>query len=235
MTRFSAVVLLSGGQDSTTCLFWAKKRFRHVHALAFDYGQRHRSELEAARVIAGVAGLEHELVVLELGVLAQLGDSSLVRSSDELAASGGYVDDQMPEGLPTSFVPGRNLLFLGVAAAYAVKNGIKNVVTGVCETDYSGYPDCRETFVVAMQEAINRAMPSSAGPIELHAPLMHLDKAATVSMAHELGFDCWKALALSVTCYQGQRPGCGECPSCRLREAGFEKARYEDPALGGEW
>jgi 7-cyano-7-deazaguanine synthase len=229
----AAVVLLSGGQDSTTCLFWAKKRFEHVHAVAFDYGQRHRSELEAASAISKLAGLEHELVVLELGVLAQLGDSSLVRSSGELASSGGYGDDQASEGLPTSFVPGRNLLFLGVAAAYAVKNGIKDIVTGVCETDCSGYPDCREAFVEAMQGAVNEAMPSSAGPVRIHTPLMHMDKARTVWMARGLGDDCWRALAMSVTCYEGQRPGCGTCPSCRLRAAGFERAGLEDPALEG--
>jgi 7-cyano-7-deazaguanine synthase len=230
MTSGSAVVLLSGGQDSTTCLFWAKKRFRHVHAVAFDYGQRHRSELETAREISKLAGLEHELVVLELGVLAQLGDSSLV-SSSELAGSGGYVDEEMPEGLPTSFVPGRNLLFLGVAAAYAVKKDIKDIVTGVCETDYSGYPDCRESFVSAMQEAVNQAMPSSAGPIHIHTPLMHMDKSQVVHLAQLLGDTCWKALGLSITCYEGRRPGCGECPSCQLRAAGFEGAGLEDPAL----
>jgi len=235
MTLQSAVVLLSGGQDSTTCLFWAKKRFRHVHAVAFDYGQRHRSELEAARDIVELAGLERELAVLELGVLAQLGDSSLVRSSSDLASSGGYSDAQMPEGLPTSFVPGRNLLFLGVAAAYAVKNGIRDLVTGVCETDSSGYPDCRESFVVAMQDAVNQAMPSSAVPILIHTPLMHLNKKETVLMAKELGDGCWSALSRSVTCYEGQRPGCGACPSCQLRAAGFASAELKDPALEGSW
>lgn len=230
MTENSAVVLLSGGQDSTTCLFWAKKRFASVHALAFDYGQRHRSELRAARDISRIAGLERELVVLELGVLAQLGDSSLVCPGDGLSSTGGYVDAQMPEGLPTSFVPGRNLLFLGVAAAYAVKNGIKDLVAGVCQGDYSGYPDCRAPFVEAMQAAVNLAMPSSAGPVRIHTPLMHLDKKKTVLMARGLGDDCWRALARSVTCYEGYRPGCGTCPSCRLRAAGFEMAGLEDPA-----
>jgi 7-cyano-7-deazaguanine synthase len=157
-----------------------------------------------------------------------------VRSSDELAASGGYVDDQMPEGLPTSFVPGRNLLFLSVAAAYAVKNGIKDVVTGVCHTDYSGYPDCRKVFVDAMRETVNLAMPSSAGPIHIHTPLMHLNKRATVLLAAELGDDCWRALGLTVTCYEGLRPGCGECPSCKLRVDGFKRAGLKDPALDQE-
>lgn len=192
MTRYSAVVLLSGGQDSTTCLFWAKKRFRHVHALAFDYGQRHRSELEAAADIASIAGVELE--VLELGVLAQLGDSSLVRSS-QLAGSGGYVDEEMPEGLPTSFVPGRNLLFLGVAAAYAVKNGIKDVVTGVCETDYSVgggslifVRNSGQTACVSIREFVEEWPEDDYETLSVNGTTWSLEwKAVTGRWRHEVG------------------------------------------------
>lgn len=226
-----AVVLLSGGQDSTTCLFWAKRRFATVHPVAFDYGQRHRTELEAARDIVDIAGLE--LDVLELGVLAALGGSSLVRSSRKLESSGGLVDREAPDGLPTSFVPGRNLIFLSVAAAFAVKKGARHIVTGVCEEDYSGYPDCRQLFVEHMVTVIEAAMPSSTGPWTIHAPLMNLSKSRTVALARELGDDCWRAVGRSVTCYQGKRPGCGECPSCVLRAAGFCIAGLEDPAREG--
>jgi len=230
MTEKSAVVLLSGGQDSTTCLFWAKMQFDEVHAVAFDYGQRHRSELEAARDIAELAGAR-SFEVLELGVLAQLADSSLVSSSGNISSSGGYQDAHAEGGLPTSFVPGRNLLFLGVAGAYAVKLGCHHIIIGVSQADYSGYPDCREEFIEQMAKTLVAAMPTSASPITIHAPLMHLSKAEEVLMASELGVECWKALGMSITCYEGQRPGCGACPSCQLRQAGFKKAGLEDPAL----
>ena len=229
MTSYSAVVLLSGGQDSTTCLFWAKERFDHIYAIAFDYGQRHRSELEAAREIAELAGSSFQ--VLELGVLSQLGDSSLVRLSGKLEADGGYRDDQASDGLPTSFVPGRNLLFLGVAGAFAVKHGCHDIVIGVSQADYSGYPDCRERFIEQMAKALAAAMPTSAAPLTIHTPVMHVSKKDEVWMARDLGDDCWRALGLSITCYEGQRPGCGACPSCLLRKAAFEKADLEDPAL----
>lgn len=222
--------MLSGGQDSTTCLFWAKERFGTVHAVAFDYGQRHRSELEAAREIAELADVE--LAFLELGVLSQLGGSSLVRSSEELSSDGGLEDREVEGGLPNTFVPGRNLLFLSVAAAYAVQKGCRHLVVGVSETDYSGYPDCRQLFLEHMVTVIEAAMPSSTGPWVIEAPLLNKDKSATVLMARRLGPACWKSLGLSVTCYQGLRPGCGECPSCKLREAGFEVAGLDDPALG---
>ena len=135
----------------------------------------------------------------------------------------------MPDGLPTSFVPGRNLLFLGVAGAYAVKRDCHNIVIGVSQADYSGYPDCREEFITQMAKALVAAMPTSASPITIHAPMMHQSKQDEVWMAKDLGDDCWKALGLSVTCYQGKRPGCGKCPSCVLRQAGFKKAGLEDP------
>lgn len=225
-----AVVLLSGGQDSVTCLWWAKVMFPEVLAVSFDYGQRHAAELEAAREIAREAGvLEH--YVCEAPVLRSLGaGSALIDASKELAGAGGIPDAQMPQGLPTSFVPGRNLFFLTVAGMFAAARGARDVVTGVCQTDYSGYPDCRESFVKAMAEAVTQAMPSSVGPIRIHTPLMHLTKAETVLLAKRLGEGAWKALGKSVTCYEGKRPGCGACPSCTLRQTGFRVAGEQDPA-----
>lgn len=222
-----AVVLLSGGQDSTTCLFWAKAKFGEVHAVSINYGQRHRVELERAAEIAKLAGVASH-VVLDLPALGQIADADLVREDTAIAASGGYADDKAPEGLPTSFVPGRNLLFLTLVSAVAAKLGTCNVVTGVCQTDYSGYPDCREEFVDAMQSAINKGFPSSR-PIHIHTPLMHLTKADTVRLAVELGDDCMRALGRSVTCYYGKVPGCGECPACTIRARGFSVAAVADP------
>lgn len=224
----TAVVLLSGGQDSTTCLFWAKRRFDKLTALSFDYGQRHSTELGAACSIAKLAEVEH--VVLPLNVLAALGSSALVNHAEALTAGGGFEDEAAPGGLPSSFVPGRNLLFLTVAAALAVKQGAKDIVAGVCQTDYSGYPDCRRMFIDAAQRALTLAMPSSAGPLVIHTPLMDLSKAETVVLARRMGIDCWAALGRSVTCYEGRRPGCGDCPACVLRSRGFKEAGLSDPS-----
>lgn len=222
-----AVVLFSGGQDSTTCLYWARVAFDEVVAVSVFYGQRHRSELEAAREIASLAGVRHR--VLEVPALGALGGSALVDSTSEIAGSGGYADAAMPGGLPTSFVPGRNALFLALAAAVAVKEGTRDVVTGTCQTDYSGYPDCRREFIDAQERALTLAMPSSCGPIRVATPLMHLTKAETVRLARRLP-GCWEALALSVTCYEGRRPGCGSCPACVLRARGFAEEEQSDPA-----
>lgn len=221
-----AVVLHSGGQDSTTCLFWARERFSEVHSVSIDYGQRHRVELEAAAKIGKMARVASH-TVLALPALAQLSDSDLVRSNTEIQASGGRPDQAMPEGLPSSFVPGRNILFLSLAAALAAKVGARYVATGVCQTDYSGYPDCREEFVLAMNKAINLGFPSSC-EVELLTPLMFLTKRQTVELAMSLD-GCMDALAHSVTCYNGQVPGCGECPACLLRAKGFEEAGVHDP------
>lgn len=224
-----AVVLLSGGQDSTTCLFWAKERFDTVYSLSVFYGQRHQAELDAAREIAAMAGTPHEVV--EMPSLQRISSgSALVNAALELRGDGGLGDKTMPNGLPTSFVPGRNLMFLSLASSYAVKVGAKTVVTGVCQTDYSGYPDCRHEFIEAFAEAATRAMPSDCGPLQVHTPLMHLTKAETVHLAASLGGDAWQALGRSLTCYNGQRPGCGKCPACELRAAGFADAGVQDPA-----
>lgn len=224
------VILLSGGQDSTTSLFWAKHTWpvAPIYAVSMRYGQRHQVEVERARWIADIAGCAGH-TVFELDVLAQLGDSALVNTTSPIEAQGGYADREAPEGLPTSFVPGRNAFFLLTAAAYAVKVGARRIVTGVCETDYSGYPDCRAAFISSMEAMLNDAMPSSCGPFLIHAPLMKLDKAATVRLALTLD-GCYEALAHTVTCYEGKVPGCGACPACVLRAQGFAAAGVPDPA-----
>lgn len=227
------IVLLSGGQDSTTCLFWAldvlaRGKPADVIAVSASYGQRHSAELQAAREIARIAGVEH--VTLTIPTLREIGGSALVDGEVPLKGDGGHVDEAMPQGLPTSFVPGRNAFFILAAAALGVKFGISTIVTGVCQTDYSGYPDCRRDFIDSMERMLTLAMPSSCGPFHVLTPLMRLTKRETVDMAHDLGADCWRAIGKSITCYNGQRPGCGTCGACDLRRKGFEEALRTDPA-----
>lgn len=222
-----AIVLLSGGQDSTTCLYWARNYFAEVETIGIFYGQRHRRELEAAQKIARKAGVSFQC--LNADILGTLGDSALVKSGANLTMAGGRLDSQAPNGLPSSFVPGRNALFLVIAGAFAVRANAKHIVTGTCQTDYSGYPDCRREFIDAQERALNLAMPSSAGPLHIHTPLMCLTKAETVKLARTFA-GCWEALAESLTCYEGLRPGCGICPACVLRARGFAEAGEIDPA-----
>jgi 7-cyano-7-deazaguanine synthase len=214
----AAVVLLSGGQDSTTCLAWARARFPRVLSLAIDYGQRHRIELQAAATIARLAGVEHAVVPCDS--FRALGGNAL--TGDEAVVDGARARD----GLPNTFVPGRNLIFLTLAAAFAYQRGATNLVTGVCETDYSGYPDCREQTMVALQEALRRGMEVQ---FVIHTPLMRMTKAATVRMAVDLG--ALPLLAHSHTCYNGSVPPCGTCPACVLRAKGFAEAGVADPLL----
>lgn len=220
-----SVVLFSGGQDSTTCLYWAKSQGAVLGAVSVFYGQRHRAELDAAREIAQLAGVPHQLLTCE--ALGQLADSALVDGSRDLQPAGGLVDE-VAGTLPTSYVPARNAILLALAAAYAVKVGADTIITGVCQTDYSGYPDCRALFIVAFEQALRLGLPSSAR-VEIVAPLMHLTKAATVLLAQSLP-GCIEALAKSVTCYEGRRPGCGVCPACGLRAKGFAEVGIADPA-----
>ncbi|MGB5347166.1 MAG: 7-cyano-7-deazaguanine synthase QueC [Woeseia sp.] len=214
-----ALVVLSGGQDSTTCLYWALDRFAEVRAVTFDYGQRHRIELECAANIARQAGIEHR--ILPLSALAALGgnsltDGNIVVESTEPAAG----------ELPNSFVPGRNLLFLTLAAAYAWQLGIRHLVTGVAQTDYSGYPDCRQETLDSMQQTLRLGMERD---FVIHTPLMNLSKKQTVQLAEQLG--ALQAMALTHTCYNGERPPCGHCPACTLRARGFLEAGIIDPLL----
>jgi 7-cyano-7-deazaguanine synthase len=216
-----ALVVLSGGQDSTTCLYWAIDRYGwpNVDTLTFDYGQRHRIELECARQIASQAGVPN--TVLPIDTFAALGGDALtdmdVDVQQDLDTSGG---------LPNTFVPGRNLVFLTFASAYAYQRRIGNIVTGVAQTDYSGYPDCREGVITSLQQTIRLGMEFD---VSLHTPLMHLSKKETVQLARDLG--ALPAMALTHTCYNGKRPPCGECPACVLRARGFAEAGIEDPLL----
>ncbi|MBP5259411.1 MAG: 7-cyano-7-deazaguanine synthase QueC [Paludibacteraceae bacterium] len=206
-----ALVVFSGGQDSTTCLFWALARFRKVMAVTFDYGQRHKAEIDCARRIAADLGVEHQ--VLDMALLNQLAPNSLTRMDIP-------VDEAIPDGksTPNSYVEGRNMLFLTFAAIVAKTHGIRHIVTGVCETDFSGYPDCRDVFVKSLNVTLNLAMDYQ---FVLHTPLMWLDKAQTWGLADSLGrLDYVRRRTL--TCYNGiPGDGCGHCPACTLRRQGL--------------
>lgn len=217
----SALVVLSGGQDSTTCLYWALKRFGagHVEAVTFDYGQRHRIELDCAVRVAARADVLH--TVLPINTFAALGGNAL--TDVNIGVQDG-ADAQT--GLPNTFVPGRNLIFLTFAAALAYSRGIRHLVTGVAQTDYSGYPDCRQTTLQVLEQAIRLGMEYE---ITIHTPLMFKSKAETVWMARDLG--ALPALADSHTCYNGLQPPCGVCPACQLRAKGFAEAGIPDPLL----
>ena len=223
-----ALVLFSGGQDSATCLAWALERFEEVETLGFNYGQRHVVELEQrGALIEGLRTLPtgNRLgadTVLDLPTLGQIGETAMTADVEiEMGAN----------GLPPTFVPGRNLLFLTFAGALAYRRGIKHILTGVCETDYSGYPDCRDDTIKALQVALNLGMETR---LVLHTPLMFVDKAGTWDMAQALGGDPLVDLIVeqSHSCYLGDRStrhewgyGCGTCPACELRAAGWQRWR----------
>ncbi|GMQ62514.1 7-cyano-7-deazaguanine synthase QueC [Vallitalea maricola] len=210
MNKEKAVVVFSGGQDSTTCLFWAKKKFKEVIAVSFDYNQKHILELECAKDICKKYEIEHH--TLDLGLLNQLAPNSLTRTDIE-------VDKESPdEGVPNSFVDGRNMLFLTFVAVFAKQRGISNIVTGVSESDFSGYPDCRDVFIKSINVTLNLAMDYQ---FEIYTPLMWINKAQTWKMANDLGvLDVVKEETL--TCYNGIKGnGCGDCPACKLRKNGY--------------
>jgi 7-cyano-7-deazaguanine synthase len=227
MTGDGALVLFSGGQDSATCLAWALDRFAHVETIGFDYGQRHRVELEVRRDVraflaatswANRLGEDH---LLKLDALGAISETSLTRD---------VAIEMRTGGLPNTFVPGRNLIFLTFAAALAFRRGLRHIVAGVCETDYSGYPDCRDDTVKALQVALNLGMAKGDGSrFVLHTPLMWRDKRATWELAERLG---GAALVEAIrarthSCYLGDRTprawgaGCGTCPACELRARGW--------------
>lgn len=206
-----ALVVFSGGQDSTTCLFWAQKHFRQVHTLSFNYGQRHSLELEMAKALADRYGFSHR--VMDMALLNQLAPNALTRADIEVEAAA-------TEGtVPNTFVEGRNLLFLTFAAVHAKVQGIRHIVTGVSQSDFSGYPDCRDVFIKSANVTLNLAMDN---PFVIHTPLMWIDKADTWKLADDLGvLEIIKNETL--TCYNGiPGSGCGNCPACALRNKGFE-------------
>jgi len=226
----AALVLFSGGQDSATCLAWALQRYARVETLGFDYGQRHAIELTVRPSIlqtmrtldpnwATRLGEDH---VLDLSVLGELSETALTRDSDIALQA---------NGLPNTFVPGRNLLFLTLAAALAYRRGISVLVGGMCETDYSGYPDCRDETLCALQSALRLGMSTQ---LQIETPLMWLDKAATWRLADQLGGKALMELIRTEThtCYLGERGqlhdwgyGCGQCPACELRAKGYQSYR----------
>lgn len=208
-----AVVVFSGGQDSTTCLVQALQEFDEVHAITFDYGQRHKLEINVAQKLAAKLAVKAHKV-MDVSLLNELAISSLTR--DDIPVS----HELQENGLPNSFVPGRNILFLTLAGIYAYQIGANTVITGVCETDFSGYPDCRNDFVQAMEKALVQGM---ARPLAIRTPLMWLNKAETWALA-----DHYHALDLvrneTLTCYNGiLGEGCGNCPACQLRQAGLNE------------
>jgi len=224
----AAIVLFSGGQDSATCLAWALDQFERVETVGFNYGQRHAVELACRDTVrAGLAKLNPVWAqrlgddhMLDLGILGQISDTALTKDAEiKMTAS----------GLPSTFVPGRNLLFLTLTAALAYRREIKHIVTGVCETDYSGYPDCRDDTIKALQVALNLGMEKR---FVLHTPLMWIDKAETWRMTERLGGEKLVKLFITEThsCYLGDRSklhdwghGCGTCPACELRQQGYRK------------
>ncbi|MCC5802566.1 7-cyano-7-deazaguanine synthase QueC [Rossellomorea vietnamensis] len=219
MNTEKALVVFSGGQDSTTCLFWAKKAFNEVEAVTFNYGQRHVAELDCAKEIAEDLNVPHH--ILDMSLLNQLAPSALTRTDEEITHLEGE--------LPSTFVPGRNLLFLSFAGILAKQIGAKHIVTGVCETDFSGYPDCRDIFVKSLNVSLNLSMDEQ---FVIHTPLMWINKAQTWEMADNLGaFQYIQENTL--TCYNGLKgSGCGECPACELRQRGLNE--YKSGNKGGK-
>lgn len=223
-----AIVLFSGGQDSTTCLAWALERFAEVETIGFDYGQRHIVELECReRVLSAIRGVFPKWAtkmgedhMVDLRFLNRISDTALTRD---------IAIEMNERGLPSTFVPGRNLLFFTAAAAMAYRRGIKVLVGGMCETDFSGYPDCRDDTIKALQVALNLGMDRR---FSVETPLMWIDKAETWELAEALGGDALLTIIKEEThtCYLGERKkrqawgaGCGQCPACELRAVGFER------------
>lgn len=209
MKDSKAIVLFSGGQDSTTCLYWAKKRFDKVYAISFDYGQKHSNEVDVARSIAQQANVE--FMVLDAHYISQLSINALTDTSLEMDEN---------NNCPNTFVPGRNLFFLSMAAVFAFEHDVQHIVTGVSQTDFSGYPDCRHNFIQSANLTLNLAMDKE---FILHAPLMWLNKAGVWELSDKLGvFDLVKDHTL--TCYNGViAEGCGHCPACKLRNQGLQE------------
>lgn len=219
-----AVVVFSGGQDSTTCLIQAMAQYDEVHCLTFDYGQRHKLEIEVAESVCRELGVTAHKV-MDVGLLNELAISSLTR--DNIPVS----HELQANGLPNSFVPGRNILFLTLAGIYAYQIGAEAVITGVCETDFSGYPDCRDEFVKSLNQSLVLGMDR---PLRIETPLMWLNKAETWALADQyskLNFVREKTL----TCYNGIiGDGCGQCPSCDLRKAGLDEYQTNQVAIMAE-
>ena len=226
----NAVVLLSGGLDSVTCLYWAKANYANVTAVSFNYGQRHNSELNAAKKIAATAQVNHRIIDIDL---AQLGGSALTDASLVVpdAKQTDFSDNQHNDSIPITYVPARNTIFLSYALALAEVTQSNAIVIGVNAVDYSGYPDCRPEYIAAFEKMANLATKASVMGNHLHiaTPLLHLSKAEIIKLGVSLGVD----YALTVSCYRADSEGraCGHCDSCYLRQQGFLQAEIDDPTI----
>ena len=226
----NAVVLLSGGLDSVTCLYWAKANYANVTAVSFNYGQRHNSELNAAKKIAVTAQVNHRIIDIDL---AQLGGSALTDASLVVpdAKQTDFSDNQHNDSIPITYVPARNTIFLSYALALAEVTQSNAIVIGVNAVDYSGYPDCRPEYIEAFEKMANLATKTGVMGNHLHiaTPLLHLSKAAIIKLGVSLGVD----YALTVSCYRADSEGraCGHCDSCYLRQQGFLQAEIDDPTI----
>lgn len=229
-TPQNAVVLLSGGLDSVTCLYWAKANYTNVTAVSFNYGQRHNSELNAAKKIAATAQVNHRIIDIDL---AQLGGSALTDASLVVpdAKQTDFSDNQHNDSIPITYVPARNTIFLSYALALAEVTQSNAIVIGVNAVDYSGYPDCRPEYIAAFEKMANLATKAGVMGNHLHiaTPLLHLSKAAIIKLGVSLGVD----YALTVSCYRADSEGraCGHCDSCYLRQQGFLQAEIDDPTI----
>ena len=229
-TPQNAVVLLSGGLDSVTCLYWAKANYTNVTAVSFNYGQRHNSELNAAKKIAATAQVNHRIIGIDL---AQLGGSALTDASLVVpdAKQTDFSDNQHNDSIPITYVPARNTIFLSYALALAEVTQSNAIVIGVNAVDYSGYPDCRPEYIEAFEKMANLATKAGVMGNHLHiaTPLLHLSKAEIIKLGVSLGVD----YALTVSCYRADSEGraCGHCDSCYLRQQGFLQAEIDDPTI----
>lgn len=229
-TPQNAVVLLSGGLDSVTCLYWAKANYANVTAVSFNYGQRHNSELNAAKKIAATARVNHRIIDIDL---AQLGGSALTDASLVVpdAKQTDFSDNQHNDSIPITYVPARNTIFLSYALALAEVTQSNAIVIGVNAVDYSGYPDCRPEYIEAFEKMANLATKAGVMGNHLHiaTPLLHLSKAEIIKLGVSLGVD----YALTVSCYRADSEGraCGHCDSCYLRQQGFLQAEIDDPTI----
>ena len=229
-TPQNAVVLLSGGLDSVTCLYWAKANYANVTAVSFNYGQRHNSELNAAKKIAATAQVNHRIIDIDL---AQLGGSALTDASLVVpdAKQTDFSDNKHNDSIPITYVPARNTIFLSYALALAEVTQSNAIVIGVNAVDYSGYPDCRPEYIAAFEKMANLATKAGVMGNHLHiaTPLLHLSKAEIIKLGVSLGVD----YALTVSCYRADSEGraCGHCDSCYLRQQGFLQAEIDDPTI----
>ena len=223
-----AMVILSGGQDSTTCLFWAKAKYEQIYALTFDYGQRHSAEIEAAKKIAKLAGVRnHDTVVVD-SILRSRSPLTDLHANLETYENYEQMDKIIGSRVELTFVPMRNAFFLTLGANIALSYNCYNLVTGVCQQDNANYPDCRQAFIDSQETTINKAL--GIENFRIITPLMEFSKAQSIRVAKNLP-GCWEALAYSHTCYAGKVPPCGACHACTLRAHGFEEAKEIDPLI----